>query len=373
LKISPTQSDFLNLSRWVAAWLVVAEHARSLVFMDYGHLAAPDLLTNAFYFFTGFGHEAVVIFFVISGFLVGGKAWALSAQGRFSWRRYLADRTSRLYAVLLAALALGAGLDAVGLHFFNRYGLYDMSHEGAVAVVTRSVRETLTWEGFLANALFLQTIVAPPLGSNGPLWSLAYEWWYYILLPAVASLIFRQSKAAVITGLLLTLFLWMLLPEGILRLFGVWFLGVGASLWQKRAPPWWLAGSVLVLILVLVRADRIQIPLGWEYGLGAAFMLALVSLAGRETRLPGADLSARLADFSYSVYLTHFPVLMVSVSAAFTLMGYGIKEPFGWQGINFYVTLFAGAISAAWAISRGTEAKTNILRMKLYKWIKVLK
>lgn len=347
MKISPTQSDFLNLSRWVAAWLVVAEHARSLVFMDYGHLAAPGLLTNAFYFFTGFGHEAVVIFFVISGFLVGGKAWALSAQGCFSWRRYLVDRTSRLYAVLLAALALGAGLDAVGLHFFNRYGLYDMSHEGAVAVVVRSARETLTWEGFFANALFLQTIVAPPLGSNGPLWSLANEWWYYLLFPAAASLVFRRSTARVAAGGLVTTVLLVALPGEILRLSGVWLLGVVASVWQRGVPPWWLAGGALAGTLVLARAEWIRIPLGWEYALGAAFMLALVSLAGRETRFPGANLSSRLADFSYSVYLTHFPVLMVSVSAAFTLTGFGIKEPWGWPGWIFYAALFTGTIVAA--------------------------
>ena len=33
------------------------------------------------------------------------------------------------------------------------------------------------------NAFFLQTIVGPTFGSNGPLWSLAYEWWYYVLFP----------------------------------------------------------------------------------------------------------------------------------------------------------------------------------------------
>src|SRR6185369_2558000 len=35
----------------------------------------------------------------------------------------------------------------------------------------------------LANAVFLQTIAAPTFGSDAPLWSLAYEFWYYVMFP----------------------------------------------------------------------------------------------------------------------------------------------------------------------------------------------
>ena len=116
--ISKGQSDFLNFSRWVAAGLVVVEHARNLLFVDYASVVSPTVLQNFFYFMTGFGHEAVVVFFVISGFLVGGKALADWQDKRFCWRRYLVNRISRLYAVLLAALILGACLDLFGLFFW---------------------------------------------------------------------------------------------------------------------------------------------------------------------------------------------------------------------------------------------------------------
>ena len=185
MKISPTQSDFLNWSRWVAAWFVVAEHARSLVFVDFGELHAPGILAKGFYFLTGFGHEAVMVFFVISGYLVGGKVWSLYREGRFAWRRYLADRLSRLYAVLIVALVLGAALDWTGYMFFNKYGLYNHGYAGSIAVLGTAPITRMDWQDFLANSLFLQTILGPTFGSNGPLWSLAYEWWYYILFPLV--------------------------------------------------------------------------------------------------------------------------------------------------------------------------------------------
>ena len=34
--ISPLQSDLLDVFRWLAAFLVVIEHLRSLMFADYG-------------------------------------------------------------------------------------------------------------------------------------------------------------------------------------------------------------------------------------------------------------------------------------------------------------------------------------------------
>ena len=61
--IGKSQSDFLNLARWVAAALVVVEHARNLIFIDYGSLESPTVIHKGFYFLTGFGHEAVIVFF----------------------------------------------------------------------------------------------------------------------------------------------------------------------------------------------------------------------------------------------------------------------------------------------------------------------
>ena len=48
MTISPSQSDFLNLSRWFAAWLVVAEHARSLMIQDYASLPQASATAAAF-------------------------------------------------------------------------------------------------------------------------------------------------------------------------------------------------------------------------------------------------------------------------------------------------------------------------------------
>jgi peptidoglycan/LPS O-acetylase OafA/YrhL len=55
---------------------VLGGHLRSYIFQNYHELAHPGLLVKVFYFATGLGHRAVIIFFALSGFLVGGKALA---------------------------------------------------------------------------------------------------------------------------------------------------------------------------------------------------------------------------------------------------------------------------------------------------------
>ena len=479
VKISPAQSDFLNWSRWVAAWLVVAEHARSLVFVDYGDLQSPGLLAKGFYFLTGFGHEAVMVFFVISGYLVGGKVWSLYREGRFGWKRYIADRASRLYAVLLVALLLGAALDWSGYLFFNQYGLYNQGYEGSIAVLGTAPVEKMGWRDFLGNALFLQTIAGPTFGSNGPLWSLAYEWWYYILFPSMVVLVFRRSLMGVVVGALLTLLLLFVLPADAIWLFGIWLLGVAAgglcrgriaddredlttnftNLHEKlttdntdehgysaglrpgsqagaafstpftselardceitsptrsaiglaaaaeplhggsrteRSPSLqgaamapdskahatshsplatraWIALAVLLFlgILVLARVEVLKGPYVWQYLLGVAYALLLVSLAGCQWRVPGFRPSAYLADFSYSVYLIHFPVLMFVLSVGFESFGFGIRGPFSLAGLVWYIGVIGIAIFVSWIVSRFTEARTASLRVIFYKllWV----
>jgi peptidoglycan/LPS O-acetylase OafA/YrhL len=451
----------------VAAWLVVAEHARSLIFVDYGELQSPGLWAKGFYFLTGFGHEAVMVFFVISGYLVGGKVWSLSREGRFGWRRYLADRASRLYAVLLVALLLGALLDWSGYLFFNQYGLYNQGYEGAIAVLGTAPVEKMGWRDFLGNALFLQTIAGPTFGSNGPLWSLAYEWWYYILFPVALAAVWpivdfewrffkgdrrtkigdRGEKEILTTedterteegagpcldkpsgaafsnpstsqlawdcentsptrsasgpGLPVTRYLllatralsalgsllavaglcWFLTWE-ILIFFGIWVLGVIAGAWPSRnmfhvplraGRIVLLAGSVLVFMgaLLVARGEVLKVPYAWQYLLGLAYALVIVSLAGFEWRLPWFRQSAYLSDFSYSVYLIHFPVIIFFLSVGFEVYGFGIRMPFEALGLVWYFGIFFVALLMSWLVSLFTERKTGMLRRLFYSLLHV--
>lgn len=68
---------WLDLMRYVAALLVVLGHFRADFFVNYDQLPASQHggITQIIYVLTSLGHSSVLIFFVLSGYLVGGVFW----------------------------------------------------------------------------------------------------------------------------------------------------------------------------------------------------------------------------------------------------------------------------------------------------------
>ena len=64
-----TLADF-DWLRGLAAVAVLAGHVRGLFFVDFGDLVAPGPFARLAYMATGLGHQAVVVFFVLSGFFI---------------------------------------------------------------------------------------------------------------------------------------------------------------------------------------------------------------------------------------------------------------------------------------------------------------
>ena len=74
---NPTLISFLDLSRWLAAAIVFISHLRNPLFVSYGDINPDNLniFIQAWYFITGWEGEAVIIFFVLSGLLVGASGY----------------------------------------------------------------------------------------------------------------------------------------------------------------------------------------------------------------------------------------------------------------------------------------------------------
>ena len=173
-------SAFLNASRWIAAFCVVVGHVYNIS-INYHNIEVPSLPQRAVNFLGGFGHMSVIVFFVISGFLIGGRT-VLGLRDKNLWlTTILINRFSRIYAVLIPALIVGFILDWVGVEFFNASSIYTHPDEFYTNTFGDNIATHLNFDTFVGNLLQLQTIVVSALGSNGPLWSLANEWWYYVL------------------------------------------------------------------------------------------------------------------------------------------------------------------------------------------------
>jgi peptidoglycan/LPS O-acetylase OafA/YrhL len=323
--VKPVRLDSLNLVRGVAAMLVLTGHCRAYVFQDYGEASPTGIVLGAFYFVTGLGHQAVIVFFALSGFLVGGKALQDLLAHRFSWSRYLLRRLTRLWIVVLPALLLTLLLDGIGLTATHGVGydgrFFDIYSVGPDRIT--GVDHSLVT--FLGNLTFLQTIYVPNFGSNGPLWSLANEFWYYIIFPLSAWLALAPAAALPrISGLLLLLVLCVMLPPWLLVAGAIWVAGAAAA-WCTSAPVFarFLAclptriGAVTVLASALI-ASRLKYA--WlgdiELGLIVALVLPVVATLPSPGRIYSV-LARALSEFSFTLYLTHFPLLTLIVFAGF--------------------------------------------------------
>ena len=67
-------SILISALRGLAALQVAAAHLRAEFFPGLRSLENPMLWYQALSFFTGFAHQAVLVFFLISGYLVGGTS-----------------------------------------------------------------------------------------------------------------------------------------------------------------------------------------------------------------------------------------------------------------------------------------------------------
>jgi peptidoglycan/LPS O-acetylase OafA/YrhL len=318
-------SVHLDALRGFAAFCVLLNHLRDALFVDYEAVARHNPLTSAAYLASGLGRQSVIVFFVLSGYLVGGSVLRSVRSGSWSWRAYLLARLSRLYVVLLPALLLGGALDWLGMHMSGTEAVYS-GNSGMHALVI-NVHTVLTWPILAANALFLQTIQLPGLGShpvptfgsNGALWSLSYEFWYYLAFPPLVFLLARSQswKTRVLSCLGLLAWGWFV-GLNIFLLGFAWLMGaLIIFLPAFPARRQWMRGLAIVLALMLFGVGLVEskllgsIPPDLVLGLTVTALIWVI-LHCATAPLPAfyVHMARRAAHSSYTLYLVHLPMLI---------------------------------------------------------------
>ena len=374
--MSPRLSSVLNLSRWVAALVVVLGHTAHFVLARVGTPSDRPPWLTAVYVLRNCHLQAVWVFFVLSGFLVGGGVLARHREGRFDFLQYLVNRASRIYPVLIAALVLGAACDLTGLHWFDRDGVYE-DRQQVPDFEHVQVRNQLSWSVAGWNLLNLQTVDSPVLGSNLPLWSLANEWWYYLLFPAlILGTAPRTHPLVRAASLLFLVGAVLVLPHRMLALGLVWLLGAFASEWRH---PVHLPVPLLLLVFavaVLANGSGITFRLLDRFlpgsliltasalMVGFAFVLLLLAVRSGPSQepLPGGAWHERMADFSYSLYLSHYPLLVLLLAAFQSRFGWGIQSAPTLRAFLLILALLPILYVWAYGLSLFTERQTPRVR-----------
>jgi peptidoglycan/LPS O-acetylase OafA/YrhL len=205
-------SAYMDLIRLSAALIVLYLHG---IILPNLHISDGTLFLQSHLEYSG--HLAVIVFFVLSGYLVSLNA---HKDGN-TWTRFALDRLTRLYTVIVPSLIL----TAIICLFVTK--THPESLQGALAKPDQFLR-------YILNLLNLQQIwwLAADPGINGPFWSLGYEFWYYVMLG-----IFVFSKGVVRIACLV-LVMGLVGPK-IIALLPAWWLGVFAqrTVYAKQAVP----------------------------------------------------------------------------------------------------------------------------------------
>jgi peptidoglycan/LPS O-acetylase OafA/YrhL len=152
---------WIDWLRFLAAFSVVFSHIRGGHFVEYGMLdpGSKNIVTSLFFAASRLGHEAVVLFFALSGMLVGGKLIERAVSGNLNLSSYFIDRFFRIYVPYFPILLIS----------------------GLVA------SKSFDTQNFFINLAGLQGVYGGVFVWNNSLWSLSYEIWLYILAGAAAS------------------------------------------------------------------------------------------------------------------------------------------------------------------------------------------
>ncbi len=358
-KISPAFSVKLDIARGLAASMVMIAHFRVHFFESYDNLSDHyhNVINYCLFFITRFGHESVMVFFVLSGYLVGGTFLKEYLQGNPDWLKYLVNRFARMWTVLIPALIAGAIIDYITLKI-------NPSTPGA---------EDFNIKNFFGNFFFLQNIRTSTFGTNAPLWSLANEFWYYILWPVIL----------IITGLRLKLIfkLFILSAFGVvcyhiapdvIALFPVWISGATICFVKDNKLFRYRAFIILnyVFLIAAILFSSLQRNLTGYYILGlAVFLLILQWQYAREFNFNFfiSKISHFFSEFSFSLYAVHyfFMYLLFNIAQYYFKIPILLKD----AGINNWIILLVLiAVTYLWAYSFYflTERHTHKLRKTIH-------
>lgn len=350
-----TRDVAINAWRGVAALLVAYFHCRQITWvgMQQFHASGAHLGLNTILSYLtlpiAWGSAGVPIFFVISGYCIHrGTAQKLLADpaAPFNTRVFYLRRFARIYPVLLAALLLTLALDTLSLRFTP--AIHKINPMDAHA--------------FLVNLFSLQGIAGKTFGSNGALWTLSIEVQFYVVYPILLAVRRKLGIKTLLIGVAAVNVVSAVVFERheIIIFTSYWFS------WTLGA---WIAEAKILaagenrsmthgsrsLLLIAVVLGALGC-LAFKYSQYIAFQIWALAFAAYLYQV--LDKPARksvtvrgfswLGEFSFSLYVVHFPLFVFLASVLF----HSTLQVAIWPSFGFVLLAVALAFAFYWGVER---------------------
>jgi peptidoglycan/LPS O-acetylase OafA/YrhL len=295
------RNNNFGLMRFVAASLVVLSHSFALT----GSFRSDPLIR-----LTGnldLGSAAVIVFFVMSGFLVTRSAFLSPNLARYVRARLLRIWPALILTAVFTALVLGAIATALPL---SQYFRQPDTWRYAALVPLLDV-------GRLLPGTFLTNPV--PRGVNGSLWTIQVEAWLYLVVGCLILLRITRHAAAFNAFLVLAVLAYAFFPGPLLAwiprhdepitpsFVGCFMLGAAIYANARFVPLSFLACGVLIAATIARAGTQAFAPLFY-----VTFSYCVVCLA-LHPQLYIARWNDHV-DYSYGIYVFAFPIQQTLIS-----------------------------------------------------------
>jgi peptidoglycan/LPS O-acetylase OafA/YrhL len=304
-------SIYLDLLRLVAACVVFGHH---LDFATFGGVDSIFQREESTHLPFAIGHKVVVVFFVLSGYVITYVA----CERERGLSEFVLARVARIYSVALPAVALTICIDLSLIAAGKSQHIPLYQYAGF-------------WKYLPLSLLFMNQLWFLNEGtfSDGAFWSLCYEVWYYALF---AALFYGQGLGRWLLGGAIAL----VMGPKLWALFPIWALGaiaykLGGRMQIGVVRARWLLGCSTVVLIVVVAFDVLNGLDSWADGLSGQWIsthlglsqwfvgdtligaLCAINMHAARFARPGFGAYAApirlLASYSFTLYLAHGPLL----------------------------------------------------------------
>ena len=261
-----------------------------------------------------FGSEAVIVFFVLSGFVIN---YTYSKSNDKSFKIYFSRRFVRVYIPLLFIFLLA-------------YLIKCLSVNGVA---------NPEWKILIGNLFMLQDVISqkpnvivPSYMANGVLWSLSYEWWFYMLFFFLATKFKGDNlnKAVYVFTIFaaLSYLIYPFIVNRVIMYFAIWWVGVIFSdlYIQNKAINFKSIKPITIVLFIIISILSINMALNFSYTKVYSyplvaypfielrnFIFAIIVMFGaiiwKNLKWIGFDLLIGkfkyFAPFSYVIYISH--------------------------------------------------------------------
>ncbi len=287
-------------------WKLEVIRGLAALYVAIGHTVHESI------FILRFGQEAVIVFFLISGFVIEYSHHYTKDK---SFKNFFMRRFTRIYSVFIPMLIIAA------------------------AIVQPNLADWCFWKTLAGNLLMLQdfeavkpNVIVPTLFASA-LWSLHYEWWFYMIYHPFCSQVRRNRQSLLIAASsILSALIYAYFPHAAPRLlmyFVIWWAGVDLarsyiSHGRVRARDVFPSGlSIVVVTAILLWGAFTYYKTGATIKFGihpilelrhffAAGFTLMAALIWQKAKWIGFTLlkpAVIIAPISYSIYISHQPLL----------------------------------------------------------------